>query len=168
MTSKEFNLTLPQRYLFLGKTRSNTDNVNHITLNDAHIRELASTQCVEILAFAFPLFLLLSQTLVTIKKVVRKASPIIAEKKRFLLFFSDGLKLNSLIRIYPSTSGTTPVKVLLDVMPTESADLEKVEQRLYLQPMVQNVITWYPQMHGLKLRSEISISSRQSGHSASS
>lgn len=45
--------------------------------------------------------------------------------KRNILLLSDSLELDSFIGVLPSTSGAATVKVLLNVMPAEAANLVK-------------------------------------------
>lgn len=42
-----------------------------------------------------------------------------------ILFLRDSLELDGFIGVLPSTSGAATVKVLLNVMPAEAADLVK-------------------------------------------
>ena len=84
-----------------------------------------------------------------------------------VLLLCNSLELDCFIGVLPSTSRAATVKVLLNVMPTEAADLVKKSSHGVHKGYAM-MYTWYPQTHGLKLRSEISISSRQRGHSASS
>ena len=56
---------LVMAHLFLGKSRTDTKNVNDIALYDAYVRELTSTKGIKLFAFTLALLLLLCQTLVT-------------------------------------------------------------------------------------------------------
>ena len=50
-------------YLLFGEPRTDANNVDHITLHDTYVRELAATKCIKLLALPLPLFLLLRQAL---------------------------------------------------------------------------------------------------------
>lgn len=52
-------------YLFLSETGPNTDHIDYIALNNTYIGEVTPTQSIKFLALSLPLFLLLSQALVT-------------------------------------------------------------------------------------------------------
>jgi hypothetical protein len=45
-------------------------------------------------------------------------------KQENVLFLSNSFELNCLVCVDPSAGGTTPIEVLLDVMPTKAADLK--------------------------------------------
>ena len=49
--------------------------------------------------------------------------------KRDILFLCDSLELDSFVGVLPSTSGAATVKVLLNVMPAEAADLVEKSRR---------------------------------------
>jgi len=53
-------------YLFLGKPRSNANDVDHIALDDTDIGEMAPIQGVKFFALTFTLLLLLGQAFMAV------------------------------------------------------------------------------------------------------
>jgi hypothetical protein len=53
-------------YLFLGKSRTDPNDVNYVALHNAYIGEMTPTKGIQFFAFTLALFLLLRQALVAI------------------------------------------------------------------------------------------------------
>lgn len=103
-----------RRYkLFLGEPGSNTHDVDHVALHHTHVHEVTTTEGIKFLPFAFTLFLLLSKALV--------------------IFLWDWLELYGIVGVLPTASGTTPIEVLLDVVPAETADLVSTNTRFKIK-----------------------------------
>ena len=87
----------------------------------------------------------------------------------------DRLELANFVRVISPARGALIVEVPPDVIPAESANLWRDMAFMWLENKRKEekgtghlVLTWYSHWHGLKFRSEISISSRQRGHSLAS
>jgi hypothetical protein len=59
-----------QTRLFLRKTRTDPDDVNYVSLDNADVGEVLPTQGLQLLLFTIALLLLLGQTLVAFEKMV--------------------------------------------------------------------------------------------------
>lgn len=55
-------------HLLLGKSGPHSSDIDEVPLNNAHVHEVASLEVCDLLALAFPLPLLLIQTLLTEKQ----------------------------------------------------------------------------------------------------
>lgn len=55
-------------YLFLGKTWTDSNNVNYVALYNTYIGKMAPTKGIQFLAFTLALFLLLCQALMAINE----------------------------------------------------------------------------------------------------
>lgn len=108
-------------HLFLGKTRADADDVDHIPLDNSNVGEMPPAQSLQLLLFSVALLLLLRQALVAGKGL--GLHPVTSKLQRNSLLGRHGLELDGLVSVYTTASRATLVEVLFDVMPAETTDL---------------------------------------------
>ena len=87
----------------LGEFGAETNDVDEVFLNDAHVGEMLAIHRLEFLLFALLLLFGLSEALD--------------------FFGGHGLELDGLVRVLATACWTSAVEILLDVMPAESTNL---------------------------------------------